>query len=66
MNGKLVDANYRPRLAELGERVLAGGQITHEEALPLFQLESAADIFDLLAWANRVRERFKGNKIHLC
>lgn len=32
----------------------------------LFELESSADIFDLLSWANRVRERFKGNKIHLC
>jgi biotin synthase len=66
MNGKPVDANHRPRLAELGERVLDGGRITREEALPLFQLENAADIFDLLAWANRIRERFKGNKIHLC
>ena len=25
-----------------------------------------ADIYDLLSWANRVREHFKGNKIHLC
>jgi len=32
----------------------------------LFDLESAADIFDLLSWANRIREHFKGNKIHLC
>lgn len=66
MNGKPVDANQRPRLAELGERVLGGGQITREEALPLFRFENTADIFDLLSWANRIRERFKGNKIHLC
>ena len=56
----------RPRIAGLGERVLRGGQITRGEALWLFNLESSADIFDLLAWANRIREKFKGNKIHLC
>ncbi|MBI3416028.1 MAG: biotin synthase BioB [Verrucomicrobia bacterium] len=54
------------RISNFGERVLAGGQITRDEAAWLFSLESAADIFDLIAWANRIRERFKGNKIHLC
>src|ERR1700761_7684305 len=66
MSGHLVDANVRERLGELGQRVLAGGQIEREEALWLFSLEDRADIFDLMAWANRLRERFKGNKIHLC
>jgi biotin synthase-like enzyme len=32
----------------------------------LFNLETSADILDLLSWANRIREQFKGNKIHLC
>jgi biotin synthase len=59
-----VDATER--IATLGRRVLAGGQITREEALWLFELESTSEIFDLIAWANRIRERFKGNKIHLC
>jgi biotin synthase len=31
-----------------------------------FNLETSADILDLLSWANRIREQFKGNKIHLC
>jgi biotin synthase len=53
-------------LTQLGKRVLGGGHITREEGLWLFALESSADILDLLAWANRIRERFKGNKIHLC
>jgi biotin synthase len=53
-------------IATLGRRVLAGGQITRDEALRLFELESTSEIFDLIAWANRIRERFKGNKIHLC
>jgi biotin synthase len=66
MTMKLVDATNRVRIAGLGERVLDGGHITRDEALRLFHLEYSAEIFDLLSWANRVRERFKGNKIHLC
>ncbi len=65
MSERSFDGN-NGRLAQLGNRVLAGGTIDRGEALWLFELESAADIFDLLAWANRIREHFKGNKIHLC
>ena len=60
------DATTHVRIAELGHRVIDGGDITREEALWLFELESSADIFDLLAWANRIREHFKGNRVHLC
>ncbi len=66
MSDTSVDATFRTRLAGLGERILSGGSITRAEALPLFELESTADIFDLMAWANRIREHYKGNKIHLC
>jgi biotin synthase len=66
MSGQMIDANTHARLAELGQRVLNGGQIDRLEATWLFNLEGAADIFDLMAWANRIREQFKGNKIHLC
>jgi biotin synthase len=66
MTVKLVDATNHARIAGLGERVLNGGTIAREEALWLFNLEDSADIFDLLSWANRIREKFKGNKIHLC
>jgi len=54
------------RIATLGQRVLAGGTITREEGLWLFNLEANADIVELLSWANRIREHYKGNKIHLC
>ena len=37
-----------------------------DDAMFLFNMESSADILDLLSWANRIREHFKGNKIHLC
>src|SRR6266550_2778817 len=66
MTGTSFDATHHARIAELGQRVLAGQAVTREEAGWLFELESAADIFDLLSWANRIREHFKGNKIHLC
>src|SRR5665213_3116122 len=68
MSGHLIDGKIskQERLAELGRRVLGGGQIDYSEAIWLFELESSADIFDLMAWANRIREHFKGNKIHLC
>lgn len=62
----IVDPTSRSRIGELGQRVLDGGEINREEGLWLFNHESTSDIFDLLAWANRIRERYKGNKIHLC
>ena len=61
-----VDAENHQRISALGQRVLAGGQITRPEALWLINLESSSDILDLISWANRIREKFKGNKIHLC
>jgi len=61
-----VDAKNHGQISALGQRVLSGGQISRDEALWLFNLELSADILDLLSWANRIREHFKGNKIHLC
>ncbi len=66
MTTKSVDAANPVRVAGLGQRILAGGEIIREEALSLFHIEDRAGIFDLLSWANRIREQFKGNKIHLC
>ncbi|HEY2081938.1 MAG TPA: biotin synthase BioB [Verrucomicrobiae bacterium] len=66
MIATVVDATNNVRIAELGRRVLDGGHLRRDEAQFLFDLESSADIYDLLSWANRVREQFKGNKIHLC
>src|SRR5215475_9488622 len=66
MSTNKIDANNHERISALGGRVLGGGQITRDEAQWLFDLESSADILDLLSWANRIREHFKGNKIHLC
>lgn len=65
MHSQSVDAKL-PRLFELRDQVLAGDPITPEDAAWLFQPRSSADIYDLLACANRIREHFKGGKIHLC
>src|SRR5258706_3019643 len=66
MSRRMVDVTNRQRIAELGQRVLNGGSLERAEGDWLFQLEGASDIFDLMSWANRIREHFKGNKIHLC
>ena len=66
MSARPFDATTHDRIAQLGRRVLEGGEITREEGRWLFALEGGADIVDLLSWANRIREHFKGNKIHLC
>ncbi|KAB2660466.1 MAG: biotin synthase BioB [Verrucomicrobia bacterium] len=67
MISNVVDAiSTQERIATLGQRVLKGETITREEGSWLFSLEKTADFFDLMAWANRIREHYKGNKVHLC
>lgn len=67
MTSNQVDADsIGERIAGLGRRVLAGGEVGRDEAMWLFSLEGSSDIHDLMSWANRIRERFKGNKVHLC
>ena len=66
MTATLLDASNHARIGNLGQRVLEGASIEREDARWLFALESSADIYDLMSWANRIREHFKRNKIHLC
>ena len=67
MRADVIDATETPRrIAALAEKVLGGERLTRDEGLWLFQLEDTADIYTLLSWANRIREHFKGNKVHLC
>ncbi len=47
------------------QSVLAGKEISFAEAHRLMQVEGT-DIYHLLAWANEIRERFKGKTIHFC
>ena len=62
----MVDVTNRDRIHALADRIMAGGSVDRDEALWMFQLESQADVTDLMSAANRLREHFKGNKIHLC
>jgi biotin synthase len=70
MTETLVDAkpvmSNHDRIAAMTRAVLDGAQLSREDALWMFSLEATIDIFDLMAGANRIREHFKGNKIHLC
>lgn len=66
MNTAPFDASHHARIAGLGQQVIDGREVSRQDARWLFGLESSRDIFDLLSWANRIREHFKGNKIHLC
>ncbi len=66
MTKQRVDVRNRDRIQNLCDRVLDGASIDKEEALWLFELEEQADITDLMAAANRIRQHFKGNRIHLC
>jgi biotin synthase len=66
MSTTQVDGTMAARLAGLGSRVVAGDEITRDEGHWLFQIEGTANIFELLGWANRIREHFKGNQVHLC
>jgi len=63
---KMIDADSAEQIAALGRRVLKGGRVSTEEAHWLFSLEDRGDIGDLMSWANRLREHFKGKRIHLC
>lgn len=66
MSTRAFDANDSSRIAALGRQVLDGLALEREDARWLLELDSSADIFELLSWANRIREQYKGNKIHLC
>ncbi|NWF52364.1 MAG: biotin synthase BioB [Nitrospirae bacterium] len=49
----------------LEEKVLIGYHISKEEALTIAKI-SGAELFELLASANKIREHFKGNTVGLC
>lgn len=56
---------HAPSVADLGQRVLKGGDIDIDEAAQLIELPES-DVFELMTWSNKIRMQFKGNKVHLC
>lgn len=52
-------------IKKLESKALENQPLSLDEALFLFRLDES-DVFDLIASANRLREKFKGKKISLC
>jgi len=49
----------------LRDRIITGGSITRDEALQISTIQGA-EMFDLFAPANRIRDTFRGNSVDLC
>jgi biotin synthase len=52
------------RIADIAEKILNGSSPDRAEIEYLFSQDN--DLWDLLYWANRIREKFFGNKIKVC
>jgi biotin synthase len=51
----------------LARRIIAGGEITREEADALFRLDPASEeVYDLFYAAHKVRRHFHGNRVTFC
>jgi len=53
------------KISTTAEYVLNGGKLNRRQ-IGIVLEQSRTELFDLLYWANRIRERFFGNKIKLC
>jgi biotin synthase len=49
-----------------GEKVLAGQDLDPTEAGQLAEIKGSEEVFELIFWANRIRQKFKGETIDLC
>lgn len=52
-------------ISEIGERVLAGGKVTYDEALQLANTEGSENLI-LMGYAGKIRDRYRGNRVELC
>jgi biotin synthase len=52
-------------ISAIADRIFSGGQITGDEAVALATTKGP-DLFFLFAEANRIRERFVGERVYLC
>lgn len=55
----------RRYIAELGEKVLAGGELDFDEAIS-FEKVKGTDIYFLLAYSSKIKEQYCGSKVDLC
>lgn len=56
----------RDTISSLQDKVLAGGEVTVDEATDLLENVGRGELMDLLAAADRIRRHFIGNEVHLC
>jgi biotin synthase len=49
-----------------GEKVLSGQELDRADALPLAEKKGFEETFELIFWANKIRQKFKGESIDLC
>src|ERR1700739_4995386 len=54
-----------PDLLSLSRRVMAGGELTPDEARQLFSLQGEP-LYDLFYAAHKVRRHFHGNRVTFC
>ena len=51
----------------LSQRIIAGGELTRDEARELFEIDhTGAEIYDLFYAAHKVRRHFHGNRVTFC
>ena len=55
----------RDQMMDIADQIMNGGVINREEAYRLTQIEQR-DLPYLLAAADSIRQRFQGEKVHLC
>jgi biotin synthase len=53
------------KLGKIAERCLAGEKIDRDE-IDVVLAQSRSNLFDVLYWANKIRERFFGNRVKVC
>jgi biotin synthase len=53
------------RISDIAEIVLAGGLLDKEQAAVLLERDGA-ELYDILYWANRIREKSFGNGVRIC
>ena len=53
-------------LEKLTDRVLDGGEISFDEASRLMEIDKQHDIVNLIGFANRIRDQFKGPFVNVC
>ena len=54
-----------PDLLSLSRRIIAGGELTRDEARLLFTLQGE-EVYDLFYAAHKVRRHFHGNRVTFC